>query len=172
MRRVRGLALVCLVACGGGLGRDAGPLDGGVDGAAAGACPLAGEWRLQRIACGAQDMTADYVQQVPTTLLTVEASGTGCRASLAQRSDFCTKTETFSAEVTATAWIVTSNGFTECLFEGCSFGFADPPCRVGEGAGRRNESLMFGATTFTSARFGGGTICAANVAQIVTWGRP
>lgn len=164
--------LVCLLgaACGGGLlGReDAGARDGGAD-ASASACPIEGSWRLLRIACGAQDVTADYLARIPSTILDLSSTTGGCRATLTHRSDFCAETEAFDAEVKATSWNVNSQGVTTCSLEGCIFGIDDAPCEIGDRAGRYAESLSFGATTFTTARFGTGTFCAASVSQIITW---
>jgi hypothetical protein len=169
---VRRSLLVCLlgVACGGGLGRDAGPFDAGAD-AVAGNCPLQGTWQLTRLACGAQDLTAEYLSAVPSTTLTLEAAPAGCAGTLARRADFCTETETFTAEVRASTWSIMSNGITECLFPGCTFGFDDTPCDVGDGAGQHSENLSFGTSTFTTGRVGMGTACAVNVAQVITWSK-
>jgi hypothetical protein len=172
---VRRSLLVCLLsslgaACGGGLlGReDAGARDGGAD-ASASACPVANSWRLLRIACGAQDITADYVARIPSTILNVTATTTGCSAVLTHRSEFCAEEEAFDAEVKATSWNVSSHGVSMCSLEGCIFGIDDAPCEIGDRAGRFSENLSYGATTFTTARFGSGTFCPASVAQIITW---
>jgi hypothetical protein len=167
---VRRSLLVCLLAaCDGGLFRDAAPADARLDGAAFGSCPVAGEWALARISCGADDVTAEYLGRVPSTRLSLAAGATGCAGTLRAASDFCAETETFTAEVTASSWTVSSNGITECSFEGCLFGFDDVPCLVGDRAGMRSENVSFGPNSFTTARFGQGTICAPQVAQVIVW---
>jgi hypothetical protein len=181
MRRVRrtlifGLLGVFAGSCGGGLlrDRDAAVEDGGGgDGAAGGSCPLAGEWRIERVFCGAQDVTVEYLARVPSTSLSLTASEDGCAGVLSLRADalFCSETETFTAEVLASSWNVVSNGVTECLFEGCTFGFEDEPCQIGDRAGRRTENLTIRTRTFTVTSFNG-AVCPENVAQVTTWLKP
>src|SRR5687767_2538510 len=133
MRRVRRAFIMSLLAaCGGGIGHDAGPLDGGAaDGAAGGSCPITGTYRIERLICGGRDVTAETAARVPEITLSLAEAPDGCAAALSLRADqlFCSETERFTAAVMASSWNVTSSGVTECLIEGCTFGFDDAPCQ-------------------------------------------
>jgi outer membrane protein assembly factor BamB len=136
------------------------------------ACPVDGTYRLTRIACGDQDITAEWQARVPETTATIVAQGDGCAATLVNRSADCVETQTFSAQPGAAAWTLTTPGITACDPDGCTFGAEDEPCLVGDRAQSYSETLVIEATSFTATRDAAGTVCErAGLPQITTWTR-
>jgi outer membrane protein assembly factor BamB len=137
------------------------------------ACPVDGTYQLTRIACGDQDITAEWKARVPDTTATVVRQGDGCTATLVNRSSACVETQTFSAQPGVGEWTLTTPGISACDPDGCTFGAGDDPCRAGDRAQSYTETLVIEATSFTGTRPATGTVCEpSGLPQITTWARP
>ncbi len=105
--------------------------------------PLVGSWRLTRFECGEYDITDDWLDAIPSTILDVTVTAEGCTIVLTNSSPSCLEVEEFLYTVGEDTLSGENLGIVTCDPDACTFTEDDEPCALGDNAGDTTGEANF-----------------------------